>query len=321
MASCTTNVVSDRTGHALHSGPGPQQHVAFAEERSERRIFTRREKVRRLTSYAVGVTTVFWRLMSVVVIIAAACDSARESEAPPAADPSATTQNSGPTAPASIPAPSQSAALAVTVAPYVVAGWWDGHGWVSADGKRPVPVSGGEMYSILGLTGPVTTGTGSEAREGCETDPGTSTIKISGMELNGSRPGPIAVSNVIADVVQALRTDLEGDGKDEVFVVAERIADRTGLYARPGDYSFVLLRRVVNGTVRTTIVAESVPDVTPGTTPFIYSHRVSAIADLNADGRMEVALEVRQYEGIGVSVFELQPDGAMTAVMATDCGA
>jgi hypothetical protein len=300
-------------------------------------------------------TVVLWRVMAVVAVIVTACDSGSDREAPPPADASATSRNRGPTAAASIPAPSPSAALAVTVAPYVVAGWWEGHGWVPADGKRPVPVSGGETYEILGLTGLVTTGTGSEAREGCETDPGTSMIKISGMEFNGSGPGPIAVSSVAtprprltsildpaapvyreaagnvmtergiddpdADVVQALRTDLEGDGKDEVLVVAERIADRTGLYARPGDYSFVLLRRVVNGTVRTTIVAESVPDVSPDTTPFIYSHRVSAIADLNADGRMEVALELRQYEGIGVSVYELQPDGAMTAVMGSDCGA
>jgi hypothetical protein len=258
-------------------------------------------------------------------------------------------------APTSTSGRSPSAPVAVTLAPYAVAGWWDGDEWVAANGKEPVPVSGGETYSILGVSGPVTTGTGSAAHEGCETDPGTSRIEVSGLEVDGARPEPVAVSGVSnprprptsvldpavpvyregagmvlsergvddrdADVVQALRTDLEGDGTEEVVLVAERIADRAGLYAKVGDYSFVLLRRLVKDTVLTTIVAESVPDPSPGATPFIYSHRVSTIADLNGDGRMELVLELRQYEGIGVAVHELQPDGSMPAVMSTDCGA
>jgi hypothetical protein len=34
-----------------------------------------------------------------------------------------------------------------------------------------------------------------------------------------------------------------------------------------------------------------------------------------------LAGEVRQYEGTGVSIYELQPDGATPAVMASECGA
>lgn len=180
-------------------------------------------------------------------------------------------------------------------------------------------------------------------------------ITIPGLEGNDSQPGPIAVWGVPnprpreavvldpaahvyretagevlaehgiddrdADVAEVLRVDLEGDGRDEVVVVAERIADSAGLFAGAGDYSFVLLRRVVDETAVTTVVARSVPDLTPGTTPFIESHRISAIADLNGDGRMELVLEVRQYEGIGVTVHELQPDGTTPAVIASACGA
>jgi len=94
-----------------------------------------------------------------------------------------------------------------------------------------------------------------------------------------------------------------------------------GLYAKPGDYSFVPLRRVVNEVAVTTVVLQSVPDLTPDTTPFIQSHRVSAIADLNGDGRMELVVEGRYYEGIEVAVHELQPDGTTPAVIGSICGA
>jgi hypothetical protein len=293
--------------------------------------------------------------LTIVTMLAGGCDSSSDRDRQPAAD-SSTTSSSSTFQTAPVPTTSGGPPK-VTVAASGVAGWWDGRGWVTADGKQPVPVSGGETYSVLSLTGPAAKGVGSDDRKACETDPGTSDITIPGLDVQDGavRPGPIAVSNVAtprpretavldpagsvyreeagkflaergiddpdADVVQALRADLEGDAKDEVILIAERIADRAGLYARLGDYSFVLLRRVVGDAVRTTLVAESVPNAADGGTPFIYSHRVSAIADLNGDGRMELALDVRQYEGTGVSVHELQPDGAMPTVMASECGA
>lgn len=304
---------------------------------------------------AVGTLT---RCLAIIVaiLLGGACEPGDDDgTSPPPVESSVTSEpNSGESgATTSLPVP-PSESVAVTVSQSGVTGWWDGRSWVAADGKRPVPVSGGEMYSVLRVTGPVVTKRGSAAKERCETDPGTSSIEIPGLAEDGTWPGPIAVSgvpnprpratNVLdtaamvyreaagkvlaerkiddpdADVVQALRTDLEGDGKDEVVVVAERIAD-PGLYARAGDYSFVLLRGLVGEAVVTTVVAESVPDLTPNTTPFIQSHRVVAIADLNGDRRMEIAVANRQYEGAGMSVHELQPNGSIPAVMEVDCGA
>jgi hypothetical protein len=48
--------------------------------------------------------------------------------------------------------------------------------------------------------------------------------------------------------------------------------------------------------------------------------RVLGVADLNGDGRMEIALRNWYYEGAGVTVFEFGGDGA-TPVMDNGCGA
>jgi hypothetical protein len=122
-------------------------------------------------------------------------------------------------------------------------------------------------------------------------------------------------------VVQVLRVDLEGDGVDEVIVVAEAITG-PGLFPEPGDYSIAFLRRVVDGEVQTAILGESIPDEpAEGETPFILSFRVGAVADLSGDGRMEVVLSIAYYEGAGVEVWEyVDDDLGPVRVIGQGCG-
>ncbi len=245
----------------------------------------------------------------------------------------------------------------VVVGPDSVAGWWDGTGWVRAeDGPSQVPVTGGESYRIVRLADPIRTAEGSAATDGCETNADSSRIEIPGLErdFENDDPPPFALSGAAdprprtveildpdgnvyrvaadellderdvataAEVVQALRSDLDGDGKDEVVVVAERLTDKEGLLAQAGDYSIVFVRRVVDEQVETTVISVSIPRFNPNETPFINSQRVAALADLNGDGRMEVAVSGRYYEGAGMVFYEVKQDGTYEEVLGSGCGA
>lgn len=255
------------------------------------------------------------------------------------------------------PDPHPFADMPLVVTSFGALGWWDGTAWVQVEPDTALPVSGGERYrtALLGsdpvdvIGGPPTILCEPVLNPGVELDdpaamgefPGPFGVAISASwDLV---PHPVTVASddgtyateaaallaakglVVdrAEIVQVLRFDLEGDGVDEVVVVAESIADPS-LFAAEGDYSLAFLRRVVDGgDVATAILAESIVDaVSPGETPFVLSFRVGAIADLSGNGRMEIVLSSRYYEGVGVEVVEYVDDdlGPVTRIGA-GCGA
>ncbi|MEQ1787940.1 MAG: hypothetical protein ABL966_12865, partial [Acidimicrobiales bacterium] len=86
------------------------------------------------------------------------------------------------------------------------------------------------------------------------------------------------------------------------------------------DYSVAVLRQVVDGQPVTTILAQSIAVDEPDQTPFVQLSRISAVADANGDGRMEIALYQRYYEGSGTSLYEVGADGQATEVLRSGCG-
>ena len=90
----------------------------------------------------------------------------------------------------------------------------------------------------------------------------------------------------------------------------------------PRDHSVAFLRVARAGEVQTELLAheenESTPDMP---SPYLLSSRVAAIADLNGDGRMEIALAQHYYEGSSTVVFELGVDGTAKEVLSIGCGA
>ena len=137
--------------------------------------------------------------------------------------------------------------------------------------------------------------------------------------------------NVEPNIVQLIKVDLEGDGVDEIIICAQNIvAQDTKAFtwekgkklvasgigfpsgSVKGDYSLLLLRKVVNGQVREIPLGSfiALKNATPADgeqiSPPLY--KVYQFADLNGDGTMEIILGKDYYESISYSVFEIKND-------------
>lgn len=228
-------------------------------------------------------------------------------------------------------------------------GWWDGD-WQS---EGPPPALGGEQYQVVRLTEPITTSAGTEPRPWCdplellniEFDPQLpgdwqDLDAIAVQTLGDVRPHEVemlstslaayieATSNLLAGRVagipvvnlkQVIRTDLEGDGVDEVVVVASTMPDDP-IDTAAGDYTIVYLRKILDGEVETALLGIHVVDETG---PFSWVQlAVAAIADLNGDGRMEIVLNGNVWEGAFLQAFEwVDNDLGLLEVLSCGCGA
>lgn len=236
----------------------------------------------------------------------------------------------------------------VVASRYGLMGWWS-EGWVVPEALNEIPLSGGEEYQVVMLDQPITTATGSPPTL-CEpsqtpvldfdpplpgefSDPGALAV-IADWDL---RPSPVRVETDLADVhveavtevlmslgietepvmYQQIAADIDADGTEEIVLVSKFLPD--DLFGRPGDYSVVVLRKMIEGEWQTAILETSVgePD-----SPYIVSHAIAAIADLNGDGRMEIAVDAAYYEGSGSAAYEyIDDDLGPEPVLGGGCGA
>lgn len=259
------------------------------------------------------------------------------------------------------PTTTPASSLAVVVTSSGVLGWWDGDRWTagSVGPASAVPLSGGEEFAVVVAGEPTPTrargGRPQDPEEFCssaqlELDPplqvhsgtglGAAPVAVHGVADPLPRPVTVlpdpdatyhdwlvdelaerGIDDPDVEVVQALRVDLEGDGVDEVLLVAERLARPEGVLAEPGDYSAVFLRRVEDDRpVVDTLhleVNESTPDVP---SPYLLVARVDAVADLDGDGAMEVVLGQHYYEGSASTVLHRGPDGRLQELLTAGCG-
>ena len=237
----------------------------------------------------------------------------------------------------------------LVVAGFGALGWWDGAGWVQVDPTTTLPVTGGEDYQVAKI-GEEAVLVGGPPTTLCEpvNNPG---VVLEGEAILGDFPGPLGVAisapwvitphlveqleddgtysafaaELLAErgldvpeptLKQILQVDLEGDGVNEVLVVAEDVTE--SLLAEDGDYSIVFLRQTVSGDVRTSILGESV--IVTATGPYVESYSIGAVADLSGDRVMEIVTTVAYYEGIGVGVWESTADGPVFRI-SSGCGA
>jgi hypothetical protein len=238
--------------------------------------------------------------------------------------------------------------------PYVVSssgllGYFDGEAWVA--GTSIAEVRGGETYQIIDLQGVLDSATGSQLTV-CEPI-GTPMIKLDPpLPVGPTAPGAVALASPGWDpvpravnedgeaprelieqagaflanrgiedpepaIAQYLTFDLEGDGVDEEILVVRRIPD--DLFGNAGSYSLVLMLKSLDAEDGTLVIefSQGAAD-----NPYVVSHRVTAIADLNGDAKLEIVIDGYYYEGSGTSVWEYVDDDLGTvAALSAGCGA
>ena len=109
----------------------------------------------------------------------------------------------------------------------------------------------------------------------------------------------------VVRIKEAFRVDLEGDGVEEVILSATYYKNGLTSQAAVGDYSFVIVRKAVGKVVTDHLlegdfILKKVDFGAP------TENHVSAIADLNGDGKMEIVLNGSYYEGDFASAFEMK---------------
>ncbi|HEX8887635.1 MAG TPA: hypothetical protein VF779_00555 [Pyrinomonadaceae bacterium] len=225
--------------------------------------------------------------------------------------------------------------------------------WMEDTAIAPM-LKGGERYRLYTLKGPVGEVTGTKPQEGEEPCNGAQEIKLSpdaseGFAVRGEWnampriPQMLSVNEPVyrqvidgilrrhgfarpkVNLTQVLKVDLDGDGVDEVLISASYYAGGLkspekgmAFKAQKGDYSFVVLRKVIGGKVRDIeLGGEFYPkfkEVTPN------QYEVSGVLDLNGDGKMEVILSIDYYEGSSSSVFRINGT-RVDNVFGCGCGA
>lgn len=121
-----------------------------------------------------------------------------------------------------------------------------------------------------------------------------------------------------AKIEQLYKIDLDNDGQDEIVLSATSYKKGVAPSASAGDYSFVLVRKVSGKTVDEILlegdfIKKNIEFGAPN------AYKISAIADLNGDGKMEVVVFGEYYEGSFAAVFELKGN-KMESVLSSGCG-
>lgn len=129
------------------------------------------------------------------------------------------------------------------------------------------------------------------------------------------------ISKTQIEITQGFKIDLEGDGQDEIVIAGNYYKNGMQEEQSVGDYSFVLLRKTIKGKPQNILIGgdfftSKLLDSAEYDPP--NSHEISAIADLNGDGKMEIVVHIFYYEGNRQTVYEVK-GGKLVKVLETEC--
>ncbi len=104
------------------------------------------------------------------------------------------------------------------------------------------------------------------------------------------------LKDVPLKIHQLIRTDLDGDGKHEIIINAINTAR---VLDRKGEYSIVLVVRDVNGHSVVETVQNEVTLEDSDLPVVLWENTIAAIADIDADGKMEIIMYGQFFHGQG----------------------
>jgi len=124
-------------------------------------------------------------------------------------------------------------------------------------------------------------------------------------------------------LTHVLRTDFEGDGVDEVLLAGAWTPYQDGAQPADGYYSFLLLRKLVNGQVVTSEVEAwwlPTPPADATEAPMLpASIEPVALLDVDGDGRMELVAAAMGHEYLAYDLYRLA-ENRLERVASCGCG-
>lgn len=137
-----------------------------------------------------------------------------------------------------------------------------------------------------------------ETRDLSPTDPAYVQAVTEWFQSQGNSPAEIHITRI-------LQADLEGDGVDEVLLSATYFKDASGHLTETGDYSVVLMRKVLGNDVATVPLIKEYYVSSAAELSYPRTYTLAEAIDLNQDGNLEVVVDVRRWEGAGAIVFRV----------------
>ncbi len=122
-------------------------------------------------------------------------------------------------------------------------------------------------------------------------------------------------------ITRILQVDMEGDGVNEILLSASYFKEKSQpFYTETGDYSIVLMRKVIGNHVVTIPVAGAyyVTSVPQLEISYPNTYTLADAVDLNGDGTLEVIVDVRRWEGWGAIVYRVDGQN-VREVLRTIC--
>lgn len=111
------------------------------------------------------------------------------------------------------------------------------------------------------------------------------------------------------NILQILKLDIDNDGQDEIFITASNLTFPMKTMVEKGMYSAIVARKIIDGKARNFVLESFVQtktikasDPTADHTP--YTYYVPFILDADGDGKMEVFVQGKYYEGDWFTVYK-----------------